>query len=425
MKILACFHSVPLPLDSGRNQRNFQALHQMASRHRVTVLSFGNAGDGQLLRDHFGSTLDDIITIPKLDHVLAKGIMRAWYLTTWRSDFRRLYRPAFQKALDRTIKRIRPDLVYLSTTMLGCYRLTSAIPTLGDSHNVEYDNLERAARQANGIARRLYFNIQAKRTKREERRYDMSCGAICVPSERDALVLSSESGGRPIHVVPNGINLERYTFDRTRRDPATILFVGLMSYYPNAHGAEWFLDSVYPKVRSSIPHARVIIAGARPPTRLRRRSSVNVEVTGYVDDVRPYFARATVTIIPLHIGGGTRIKALEAMAMGVPIVSTRLGCEGLDAVDGKSVLFADSSDMFSAAVIRLLQDANLRDGLADQARKVVGEYDSRRIAEVLNRACVQAAAVKKSDAVRVGGNPITSLLSQLANLRRAARPTQT
>jgi glycosyltransferase involved in cell wall biosynthesis len=158
-----------------------------------------------------------------------------------------------------------------------------------------------------------------------------------------------------------------------------MLFTGLMSYYPNQHGVLRFVECVLPRIVARVPHARLQIVGANPPASVRALTSPHVEVTGRVADVRPYYARAEAVVVPLWIGGGTRVKALEAMAMGVPIVSTPLGCEGLEVRDGRSVMIGDSDDALADRAVAVLTQPALRSALVAEAFPVAEEYDWRRV----------------------------------------------
>ena len=195
----------------------------------------------------------------------------------------------------------------------------------------------------------------------------------------------------PIAVVPNGIDPDRFASLARAPEPGTILFTGLMSYYPNRHAAERFITRILPRVLERVPGARIQIVGANPPVSLRALASERVTITGFVRDVRPYFARAAVFAIPLAIGGGTRVKALEAMAAGVPIVSTTIGCEGLDVEDGQTVLIADDDEPFASAVARVLTDAGVARALSVSARVAVARYDWLEVGPLLDRAAHAAA----------------------------------
>ena len=158
-----------------------------------------------------------------------------------------------------------------------------------------------------------------------------------------------------------------------QEEQKTMVFVGLMSYLPNTHGILYFLDEIFPLILERAPDARILIVGAYPPKKLQRRASNNAIVTGWVDDVRPYFARGQVFVIPLLIGGGIRGKALEAMAMRRPIVTTTLGCEGINLKHEESALFADTPKDFADAVVRLFNEPGLRNRLTDKAYQNVVE----------------------------------------------------
>src|SRR5262249_35918041 len=151
-------------------------------------------------------------------------------------------------------------------------------------------------------------------------------------------------------------------------EPGTILFFGAINYYPNTEGLLFFLDEVFPRIQEQYPAVRLLIVGQLPPPSIAARASEDVVVTGLVDDVRPYLERAAVVIAPLRIGGGTRLKIVEAMAMGKPVVATSLGAEGLDVVDGEDILLADTPEDFAGQVVRALGDAALARRLGEAAR---------------------------------------------------------
>lgn len=175
----------------------------------------------------------------------------------------------------------------------------------------------------------------------------------------------------PCHVISNGVDLDYFVPSRELPEPFSLVFTGMMAYMPNHEGITWFLDDVFPRVRRALPDARLYIVGKDPPASLRQRASAQVVVTGTVPDVRPWLRRATASIVPLRSGGGTRLKISEALAMKKPVVTTRIGCEGIDVVDGESVLIADGAASFADAVVRLLTDAELRARLGSSGHDLV------------------------------------------------------
>jgi glycosyltransferase involved in cell wall biosynthesis len=198
---------------------------------------------------------------------------------------------------------------------------------------------------------------------------------LLTTSERDLEIFKKDLPQKKMCTIPNGTDLHYFAPQQTCPEPMTMVFTGLMNYYPNDHGALYFLEKVFPLILSSVPGARIFIVGAKPSRRLQRHASKNVIITGFVEDVRPFVARAQISVIPILIGGGTRLKALESMAMKKPIVSTTIGCEGINLMHEDSALFADTAEDFAKAVVRLFDDASLRARLAQKAyANVVEQY---------------------------------------------------
>jgi glycosyltransferase involved in cell wall biosynthesis len=194
--------------------------------------------------------------------------------------------------------------------------------------------------------------------------------AILATSEVDRGALASEVGGIPIHVVPNGVDTQYFAPGR-HGDPALLLFTGAMTYGPNADAMRYFCAEIFPRVQALVPEASLAIVGREPPPWLRRLAGDGIQVTGTVTDVRPWMERAAVFVVPLRMGSGTRLKILEAMASGCAIVSTTIGCEGLDVTHGEDILIADTPVAFAAEVARCLRDPTLRATLGGRARQLV------------------------------------------------------
>jgi glycosyltransferase involved in cell wall biosynthesis len=189
-------------------------------------------------------------------------------------------------------------------------------------------------------------------------------------------------------VVPNGVDLDffRPSARSTLREPPTLLFFGAIDYYPNTDAMHFFLRDVFPHLLERYPHVRLCIVGRKPPESISAYRSANVEVTGVVDDVRPWLERADVVVVPLRIGGGTRLKILEAMAMGKAVVSTALGAEGLAVTPEHDLLVADDAPAFVAQIGRLLDDPALRLRVGASARRLVASrYSWKAAVEGLSR----------------------------------------
>lgn len=209
--------------------------------------------------------------------------------------------------------------------------------------------------------------------------------AHCAVSEHDAAYFTRHMPEVPAYVIPNGVDITGVQF---RPDPSgepTLLYVGSMDYLPNEDAVLWFSDRVWPSIKAAIPQACFVIVGRDPTPEVRALANrPGIQVTGTVPDVSPYYRGAHALVVPLRIAGGTRLKILEAMAAGVPVLSTKVGAEGLNIVSGTDLLTADTPQAFAEQAIRLLNEKNLRTSLAMQARRTVeANYDWRPIGERL------------------------------------------
>jgi glycosyltransferase involved in cell wall biosynthesis len=184
-------------------------------------------------------------------------------------------------------------------------------------------------------------------------------------------------------VIPNGVDLSTFVpAGRPKAKDSTLLYVGAMHYYPNADAVGFFFEAMYERIRQAVPGVRVQIVGNAPPPDLQRLAHLpGVEVTGGVADVRPYYEEATVFIVPLRLGGGTRLKIVEAMAMGLPVVSTTVGAEGLSVRSGEDILIADDPISFSESVLQLLADAGLRERISKNGQRLARHYNWSELAE--------------------------------------------
>lgn len=204
-------------------------------------------------------------------------------------------------------------------------------------------------------------------------------------SERDAAQIRQYAPGIPYLVIPNGVDLSAFVpLGRPKASQPTLLYVGSMYYPPNIDAVQFFFRSIYPAIRKAEPRVRVQIVGHMPPPEVQQWARLpGVEVTGGVPDVRPYYEEATVFIVPLRLGGGTRLKIPEAMAMGLPVVSTSVGAEGLDIHPGEDILIADDPLSFAQSVLLLLSDPDLRDRIAAGGRRLAQRYDWRELTRPL------------------------------------------
>jgi glycosyltransferase involved in cell wall biosynthesis len=317
----------------------------------------------------------------------------------------RLPSPQFRAALAATLDREQPDVVEVEGIELAQYLFQAAESRGGnkrpllvfDDHNAEYVLQQRAfetdIRQPRRWIGAAYSFVQWQRLRGYERRACLAADKVVAVSDTDAEVLRKlVPGSKPV-VVPNGVDMAYYTSSVPNlagsKGPgeADVVFTAKMDFRPNVDAVLWFAQEVLPLIRRESPETRFWAVGRDPHPRLAPLAEEPaVVLTGWVEDVRPYFAGAGVYVIPLRIGGGTRLKVLEAMAIGKAIVSTALGCEGFDLVADQELVIADTPAEFAAAVLALLRDPERRARMARAARRFAGSrYDWRIIVPKLER----------------------------------------
>ena len=372
------FQAAPLPPphDMGSAKRNFPFLRENLKRHEVSVLSFGSPEDEQQFRKHYGGKCKHIRFVKNKRPRFINYLHRIFLFLTGQSTFMLFKRRKFQQAIDEITAIEKFDLIHCCYAMYGFHKLPEGIPLVGDTHNVEADLLYHLYKKTNNILLKVYY-YQAYITGRKVeinslKKFD----ALTATTENDFEKFRQDIPEIPMYVIQNGVDPSFYEPTGVEPEPKMIVYMGLMSWYPNDHAIHYFLDNIFPLILAKEPGARLLIVGANPSKKLLDHTSERVIVTGYVDDVRPHVARGEVFIIPLLIGSGIRGKALESMAMRIPIVSTTLGCAGIHLEHEKSVLLADTPEQFAESVLRMFNNTELRKRIADSAFSIVrSRYD--------------------------------------------------
>ena len=389
MRILMMFPYAPLPPpnDLGGTKRNLPFLQENLKRHHVTVLSFGTPDEEQIFRQAFGRVCQEIVFVDRKRPRILNAIEQFWLLATGRSSFRQMYRREMQKRLDDLTAKGSFDIIHCCTQLLGFFRFPSNVPVVSDTHEVTYHLLWRTYKNTRDPFFKLLTYLKYRFGKQEEIEVSGKFDALIATTDRDYEIFRHDLPDQKIVVVNNGVNASFFEQQLVATEPGSLVFTGLMTHYPNEHGILFFLDEVFPHIHTSNPKTRLYVVGAKPSKKILARSSEYVIVTGFVEDVRPYMAKGEIYIIPLLIGGGIRGKALEAMAMKKPIVTTTIGCEGIKLVHEYSALFADSPEDFASAILRLQKETQLRNTLSDAAyRTVTEEYNWNNKGMELDRA---------------------------------------
>ena len=286
--------------------------------------------------------------------------------------------------LTRTLADGNFDLVQMEGIHLSGYLPVIAAAgsrprLICDWHNIESELLERyVANHSHSLSRRWYGARTAHLTRTRERRLLEECDGHLVCSERERQALLARVPGARIRVTPNGVDVEAAgQWERSNAQLRDVLFVGSMDYHANIDAALYFAREIWPGLYQSRPDLRFVIVGSRPVEEVTALARLDgITVTGTVDAVAPYYQKALVSVVPLRVGSGTRLKVLEAMAAGVPVISTPLGAEGLDVIDGQHLLLAEGPAAFAAAVGKLAGNETEWRRLASAGQEAVRtQYD--------------------------------------------------
>ena len=278
---------------------------------------------------------------------------------------------SFAERLRAAIRAHAPDLVHLDSLDLHRWlRAVPKVPVTCTHHDVDSDLLRRRARHLKRSPQREYFLFQASRIERLERELCPRLALNVMMSEVDARKLRARAPGAPTIVVPNGTDTDYFQPNGTMAIAGRVVFVGPTHSHPNRDAIEFLLHEIWPAIRAAGGSTSLrLIGGSKPSDQMRYNAESGVMALGHVPDIRPALSEALCCVVPIRIGGGTRLKILDAWAMGKAVVSTSIGCEGLDAIDGENILIRNTPDAFADAVLQVLSNAALRAGLERNARE--------------------------------------------------------
>jgi glycosyltransferase involved in cell wall biosynthesis len=355
---------------------------QLARRHELTaVMLVDEEFDAQECRQAMQAYCREVVLVPNPygGEGITKRMLQLRSLTSTRSFERlRVTVPALQRALDLVLRARRFDVVNLEFPYLGHCDMRQAPagerpPSLVvDSHEIAYDLARQFARAGGSLGRRLYAGANWRKLRREELGTYRKADGIYLCSATDERRLLDQIPGALTAVIPNAADVEYYQARPTDPPPdgRTVVYFGLLSTIPNVDGVIHFVKDIWPRIAEAHPEACCKIIGALPPSSLLALAGNRIELTGFVSDLRPHLAAAAAVVVPLRLGGGTRLKIVESMAMGKAIVSTTLGAEGIEAVPGRDLLIEDQPAGFADAVNRLLAEPHLAARIGQSARRL-------------------------------------------------------
>jgi glycosyltransferase involved in cell wall biosynthesis len=355
----------------------------LAQRHDVTAVTLiDDEFDIEECRQAMPRYCRDVIAVPNPigQKGLAKRLRQVRSLASTNSFERlRVKIPVLQHTLDRVLQSERFDVVNLEFPYLGHLDLRQAPPgerrppLILDSHEIAHELERQFARKSSGLSRRLYASINWPKLKREELAAYGSADGVYLCSALDEQRLLSSVPKARTAVIPNAADIDYFQPDGSPGDGRTVVYFGLLSTVPNIDGVLHFVSDIWPRIAKAHPLARCKIVGGSSPPSLLALAGPRIEFTGFVSDLRPHLAAAAALVVPLRLGGGTRLKIVEGLAMGQAIVSTTLGAEGIDAVPGRDLLIEDDPEGFACAVNALLADPSLAARIGQSGRRLAVE----------------------------------------------------
>ncbi|MGH9518210.1 MAG: glycosyltransferase family 4 protein [Terriglobales bacterium] len=406
LKVLVLDEALPYPPDSGKRLRTWNLLRHLAPRHQITLLAHGEHDSARELAarralEAAGLRVRTVAPLPDRRGLALYAALLRNCASPWPYSVAKHHTPRYTQAVREELRDHNYDLVQVEWTPYSSHLLRSRVlrsrgpiappPTLIASHNIEAQIWERRAQLAHGAAR-LYFRAQASKMRRFEAEAFARAQFVTGVSQLDAEA-AGRLGAPRVAVVANGVDLD-YFQPRSHVESEMIAFVGALDWFPNQDAVEFFAAQVLPLVRAVAPTARFRVVGRRPPAAWASRAWPGVELVGEVSDVRPEMERAGVMVAPLRVGGGSRIKILEALAMEKPVVATTIGAEGLELLPREHLQVADSAEALAASVLECLRNRPAARAMGCRGAALVrGQYGWEQSALALERAW--AATVKQ------------------------------
>lgn len=360
MKAIFLVRDLPNGTTSGYKKRNFYFLKELERLNIDVVL----VREDEICR-HTNKNKSLLIAIFSLFSILPFSIISR-YVPTIKERIKKYI-------TEDTIDMLICDSIYRSLNIPLDFKGRKIL----FEHNIESGIFKRYAESEKNILKKIFVYIEYLKMRTFQKKIWKKFDTCIVCSELDKKILTVEAAHKNVVVVNNGVDTSYFTSDATHYAPCTmhqsILYTGQISWFPNEDAVLHFVKGIFPIIKAKNPQVKFYIVGDKPSERVRKlaHSDRSIVVTGFVEDVREYMREASVFVVPLRIGGGTRLKILEALSMGKAVVSTSIGCEGLDLEDKKHIIIKDEPAEFAAAVSELLHDEGLRISLGNNGRRLV------------------------------------------------------
>jgi glycosyltransferase involved in cell wall biosynthesis len=388
MKILWVKAGGLVPPDSGGKIRSYNILRELARSHSVTFFSFHAALENDP-HPNLGEIFDRVVCVPlKLPPPKSLAELRDYtvrLVSPLPYGITKFCRNVVSRKLSDLIRQEKFDMVLCDfIAPVGVVPWGAPLPKVIFTHNVEAMIWKRHYEVAENALWRAISWWEWRKMEAAETKYLRLADRVLTVSETDRDTFTPFLPGKTITVIPTGVDIEYFQPMSLQESPKSLVFTGSMDWLPNEDGILYFVDEVLPLLKLRYPEVSLNAVGRNPSRKLQALADKEqaLRLTGWVGDIRPHLARSAICIVPLRIGGGTRLKIFEAMAMGKATVSTSVGAEGLPVQNGTNILLADTPTDFADAISRLFDDIPLRQRLGEAARTLVSEnYSWRKIAE--------------------------------------------
>ena len=395
MNILWLSHVVPYPPKGGVLQRSFNLLREISKSNTIYLVAFNQ----KAILPHPKDIEEAIAALKKYccdirvislpadrgcwskNALIFKSLFTEKpYTVNWNCS------ADMKGTIDNVLKEFQPDVIHYDTIGMAEY-FQHNIPGVLNHHNVESHMMLRRVQKEKNYLKKMYFYQEAKKIERYEKKVCKLFQSNLVVSDEDKSILGSIVPEAKIDIVPNGVDTSYFVPSDEVPDNETLIFAGGMNWYPNKDAMLFFADEIWPLLKAKRSTIKMIIVGNSPPHRLLAfsKQDPNFIVTGYVDDVHFYFKQASIYACPMRDGGGTRLKILDALASGIPIVATSMAVEGIKITPGKNVIIANTPDEFANEILSLIDNPAKKKQLSTEGRHLVESlYEWSRIGVHLN-----------------------------------------
>ena len=374
MKIVVVAARFPYPLDKGDRLTVYHTLRCLSQRHEMSLVCFLEPGQDEEWIDKVAPFCHRIELV-RLNRVRAYLNTALGLLGSLPLQVRYFTDPAMSETLARVVEEEQPDVLYAQLLRVSSYiePYADRVRVAAFNASVTLEMKRTMAYAGKGPVARLMAWLEHRKLSAFEPEFARRFDRVLYISEHDRAQAETEAPLDNVLILPHGVDYEYFTPDPTvPKTPDSVIMTGNMGYAPNVDAAQYLAAEVLPLVRDEIPNVTLSIVGADPPAAVRDLANdPAIEVTGRVPDLRVYMNRAAVAVAPIRIGAGLQNKVLEGMSMGLPVVTTTIGNEGIQAVDGEKLFVADSPDLFAKRITELLRDARLRERVGAAARNFI------------------------------------------------------